>query len=385
MVKYGDGIWHCLHPEFLADQLTLSLDRLGLATLDVCLLHNPEYFLSEAAHRGGNDLSELRMQFYDRLARAFVYFESQVAAGRLQYYGVSSNTVTAPADDPEATSLSRMIEAAQAAAHSAGTGTHHFRVVQLPMNLFEAGAVMTVNTGADSRQTVLDYAQQAGVAVLVNRPLNAMPTPQSGMLRLADLPLEDPVIDVARQLDAVDAIEQEYRNSIAPAVQYSGEGLAPREFFNWSQELRSLRQKIQGLEHWEQIEHHMIAPRVNQALQLLSSHLTGAQSERWEAWRDRYIPELLALLRGLRREATERSRVRTAAVARAIDPLLPASRRAESLSRKALWILAGTPGVTCVLNGMRTPRYVDDALAILRWGAPTETSAVYERVKTTAV
>ena len=46
MVKYGEGIWHCIHPEYLADQLTLSLDRLGLATLDVCLLHNPEYFLS---------------------------------------------------------------------------------------------------------------------------------------------------------------------------------------------------------------------------------------------------------------------------------------------------------------------------------------------------
>jgi len=44
MVKYGEGIWHCIHPEYLADQLTLSLDRLGLATLDVCLLHNPEYF-----------------------------------------------------------------------------------------------------------------------------------------------------------------------------------------------------------------------------------------------------------------------------------------------------------------------------------------------------
>ena len=48
VVKYGEGIWHCIHPEFLADQLTLSLDRLGLATLDLCLLHNPEYFFSES-------------------------------------------------------------------------------------------------------------------------------------------------------------------------------------------------------------------------------------------------------------------------------------------------------------------------------------------------
>ena len=382
MVKYGDGIWHCIHPEFLADQLTLSLDRLGLTTLDVCLLHNPEYFLSEAAHRGGSNLTELRIQFYRRLEQAFAYFESQVAAGRLQYYGVSSNTVTAPADDPEATSLSRMIEAAQAAAHSAGTATHHFRVVQLPMNLFESGAATMTNTGVSDRQTVLDYAQQVGIAVLVNRPLNAMPAARSGMLRLAELPLEDAPIDVARQLDAIGTIEQDYRDSIAPAIPSEGQGLAPTEFFNWSQELRTLRPKLQGLEHWEHIENQMIAPRVNQVLQTLSHQLTGALAERWEAWRDRYIPELLALLRGLRREATERSRARAAAVARTIDPLLPESRRAESLSRKSLWILAGTPGVTCVLNGMRTPQYVDDALAVLSWEAPTHTSAVYTQVKT---
>ena len=42
MVKYGEDIWHCLHPEFLEVTHGL-LDRLGLATLDVCLLHNPEY------------------------------------------------------------------------------------------------------------------------------------------------------------------------------------------------------------------------------------------------------------------------------------------------------------------------------------------------------
>ncbi|MBM4126706.1 MAG: DUF255 domain-containing protein [Nitrospira sp.] len=385
MVKYGDGIWHCIHPEFLADQLTLSLDRLGLATLDVCLLHNPEYFLSEAAHRSGSDLPELRAQFYRRLKQAFAYFESQVAAGRLQYYGVSSNTVTAQADSPEATSLSRMIEAAQAAAHSAGTGTHHFRVVQLPMNLFESGAAMTANTGASDRQTVLDYAQHASVAVLVNRPLNAMPAPHSGMLRLADLPLEDAPIDIARQLDAVGVLEQEYRDSIAPGVQSDGQGLAPGEFFNWSQELRALRPKLQGLEHWEHLEHQMIAPRVNQVFQTLSRQLTGTLSERWEAWRDRYTPELLTLLRGLRREATERSRARTAAVARAIDPLLPEARQGESLSRKSLWILAGTPGVTCVLNGMRTPQYVEDALAVLKWGAPTQARAVYQQVQTATV
>ena len=67
MVKYGEDIWHCIHPEFLADQLTQSLDRLGLATLDVCLLHNPEYFLSEAARHEGGDLCGDTGTFYRRI------------------------------------------------------------------------------------------------------------------------------------------------------------------------------------------------------------------------------------------------------------------------------------------------------------------------------
>ena len=75
MVKYGEGIWHCLHPEFLEEQLTLSLDRLRLTTLDVCLLHNPEYFLSDAKNRklsiNPQALQELRKTFYLTTATSF--------------------------------------------------------------------------------------------------------------------------------------------------------------------------------------------------------------------------------------------------------------------------------------------------------------------------
>jgi aryl-alcohol dehydrogenase-like predicted oxidoreductase len=367
MVKYGEGIWHCMHPDFLNDQLTLSLDRLGLATLDVCLLHNPEYYLSEAAHHDGGDLTMVRESFYRRIEQAFAFLESQVAAGRIRYYGVSSNTVTADPSDAEATSLSRLCNAARAAAAAQGKGRHHFAVLQCPMNLYEAGALVRPDAGVDQRETVLDAAQQEGIAVLVNRPLNAMPTKKSGVLRLADFPIDGDPVDFDQQCGAVSALENEYRATIAPALQHSGQGMAPADYFTWAVELTRVRPQIQGLEHWEQIEHQMIAPHVNQVMQALSRHLTGTAAEQWEAWRDRYLPQLLTLLRGLRREATERSRAKTASVSAILDPLLPESRRKESLSRKALWILTSTPGVTCVLNGMRSPAYVDDSLAIMGW------------------
>jgi hypothetical protein len=380
MVKYGEGIWHCIHPEYLADQLTLSLDRLGLATLDVCLLHNPEYFLSEAAHHEGGDLATIRDAFYRRIEQAFTYFESQVSAGRILYYGVSSNTVTAGPSDAEATSLSRMCDSARAAAASQGMDRHHFAVLQCPMNLYEAGALLTPNTGVDQHETVLEVAQREGIAVLVNRPLNAMPSKQSGVLRLADFPLEGDPVDFDRQCRTVAALEDEYRKTIAPALQPSGQGMAPAEFFTWGAELPRVRPQIQGLEHWEQIEHQMIAPHINQVMQALSRHLTGTAAEQWEGWRDRYVQQLLTLLRGLRREATERSRAKTASVSATLDPLLPEARRKESLSRKALWVLGSTPRVTAVLNGMRSESYVEDSLAIMAWEPLTGVKAVFEGI-----
>jgi len=380
MVKYGEGIWHCIHPEYLADQLTLSLDRLGLATLDVCLLHNPEYFLSEAAHHDGGDLAAAQDAFYRRIEQAFTFFESQVAAGRIHYYGLSSNTVTADPSDAEATSLSRMCDAARAAAASQGIDRHHFAVLQCPMNLYEAGALVTANTGVDQQETVLEVAQREGIAVLVNRPLNAMPTKKSGVLRLADFPLEGDPVDFDRQCRTVAALEDEYRTAIAPALQHSGQGMAPADFFTWAVELTRVRPQIQGLEHWEQIEQQMIAPHVNQVVQALSRHLTGTAAERWEAWRDRYVPQLLTLLGGLRREATERSRAKTTSVSATLDPLLPEARRTESLSRKALWVLASTPGVTSVLNGMRSRDYVEDSLAVMGWEPLTGVKQVFEGI-----
>ncbi len=382
MVKYGDDIWHCIHPDFLADQLTLSLDRLGLATLDVCLLHNPEYFLSHATRLGGNesrDLSVLRREFYARLQRAFEYFETQVQAGRLRGYGVSSNTATSPPDDPGATSLSHMIDAAKLAATTVGVPSHHFHVIQCPMNVYESGAALIKNTGMWNGSTLLEEAIRERIAVLVNHPLNAMPVQRGGVIRLADVSVPAPEAEFEAQRMNVAALEEEYRSSLAPAVAHSGQGMLPADFFRWADELTRIRGQVQGLEHWEQIEQQMIAPHVNQVLRALAEAFTGTVAEQWESWRDRYVPELLALLRTLHREAAEKSHLRCDELHRTLNPVLPEERRTATLSQKALWVLASTPGVTCVLNGMRTSAYVEDALKILQWPPLSEWRAVYDR------
>jgi len=155
-----------------------------------------------------------------------------------------------------------------------------------------------------------------------------------------------------------------------------------QDYFKWADELSRIRPLIQNLEHWEQIEYQMIGPHINQVLRALTQHFSGDLADQWQQWRDRYLPELLRLLRELRREATVKSREKTAAVTRLIDPLLPALHRSESLSRKALWVLTSTPGVTCVLNGMRTPDYVQDSLAVLGWQPLSDARPVYAAMKT---
>ncbi len=375
MVKYMEGCWHCIHPEFLADQLQRSLHRLQLQTLDVCLLHNPEYFLSDAKKRDRRPLEAVREEFYRRMCKAFAFFETQVKAGTIRCYGVSSNTAVSPASDPEATSLTRMLRAAK----EAGGTDHHFRVLQIPMNLFEAGSVLERNTGDGDRQTVLEAAVEAGIGVLVNRPLNAIIG--NRLIRLADFPVEGEAIDLDAQLKVVADLEAEWRREFAPHMATSPGSIAADDFFRWAGELRGLPDQIQSLDQWKQIESYMIAPQLTHLLRVLDQHLKGELQAKWRSWRGRYLNELLKLLSECRRQAASKGQRQSGAVSAAIDPLLPAERRRESLSRKALWVLASTPGVNCVLNGMRTSAYVEDSLGILRWPPLTDTLPIYQAVQ----
>jgi hypothetical protein len=387
MVQYMDGCWHCIHPDFLADQLRRSLARLGLGTLDVCLLHNPEYFLSDARRAPGHSLPAARDEFYRRLGAAFGFFEAQVAAGTIGCYGVSSNSAAAAPDDPEATSLTRMLEMAR----SVGGPKHHFRVLQLPMNLFEAGGVLVRNNpeaeaqaaseataaGAQGdRRTVLETATAAGVGVLLNRPLNAVV--DGGMIRLASVVATGVAGDVDAARSEVAGLEEEFRRTIAPRIRTAPGSSSPDEFFRWSERLMGVEARVQSIEQWQHIESQMIVPTLHQLLTALDRGLQGPAGESWQTWRARYLPALERLLGALRTISEGKSAAVTQAIAAVIDPLLPPVRRGETLSRKALWVAASTPGVSCVLNGMRSTEYVTDALGTLSWSPLADVLPIYQ-------
>jgi uncharacterized protein YyaL (SSP411 family)/aryl-alcohol dehydrogenase-like predicted oxidoreductase len=367
MVKVGQGIWHCMSPEWIDDQLGRSLERLGLETLDVCLIHNPEYFFS------GPGKPE-RDEFYERIHRAFVHLESEVKRGRIRCYGVSSNSVVLAADDPEATSLERML----AMAKRAGGDAHLFRVLQLPANLLEPGAVLEKNN-ANGTKTVLELAREENLAVLVNRPLNAIVG--DGLTRLADAPVIAGVPPVNEQLARVAELEREFRLTLAPKIR-TGEGAPPAEsLFAWAEQLSRLPASAQTLAQWNDIETQVVVPRVLQVMNALDRAMQGDMAEKWKSFRDRYGDEIEKALLSLRRQASENSRKTVEHMQERMEPHLPSELRAAPFSQQALGTLASTPGVSVVLVGMRRPAYVTDSLASLQFPPVAKPARVFEALR----
>ncbi|MGA2136027.1 MAG: aldo/keto reductase [Bryobacteraceae bacterium] len=142
------GRMHSMAPDFLADQIERSRANLGVETIDVFYLHNPETQLGYVP----------RAEFERRLRTAFVRLEQLVSEGRIRYYG------TATWDGyrrPDQLNLA----AVAAIAREAGGEGHHFRFIQLPFNL---GMVEAYAGGAES---VLETAAREGITVVASASL----------------------------------------------------------------------------------------------------------------------------------------------------------------------------------------------------------------------
>ncbi len=192
LVKYSVGLEHCIHPSFIEDQLTASLSRLNCGSIDVYLLHNPEYYLAWAK-RNGIELQCARDEYYRRIRLAFEHLEQERGRGRIRCYGISSNTFPVPAEEYDFTSLERVVNIANEI-----SPLHHFKVIQLPFNLIENGCA--INGSQTGTLTVLELARRHNMALLVNRPLNAIYG--NGLVRLSDdNPQSTPMKQIIKSVD----------------------------------------------------------------------------------------------------------------------------------------------------------------------------------------
>ena len=366
MIKYQTGLWHCIHPDWLVDQLSRSLERLQVEHLDVLLLHNPEYFFTNArAHGGAPDIEQLRGVFYERMTEAFEQMERFVEEGRISWYGVSSNTFAMPPDTWDQVSLERVLECAQVAGERVrGDGdTHHFAVAQLPMNLYEAAA-FAEDSGGDGH-SFLEVAQSADIGVLTNRPMNAFVG--NTLVRLAQYPHRDEVEDAPRVVSDVTATEGEILNLLESSGEWESLQLESptRLFFNVGEAVAGVFEDLNGREQWLQAYEHFIAPSVVAYVRHVDDNIPDEMSARWIDLRDIYRRSLLEMAATVtsyfnRQETVAKQPLRDALV----DELGP-DADGLSLSQIAIDAVASVPGVTSVLCGLKREPYVHEATRLL--------------------
>ncbi|MBI3556066.1 MAG: aldo/keto reductase [Deltaproteobacteria bacterium] len=331
MVEYNENCWHCISPEFLSEQITRSLARLELECLDVLLLHNPEYFLKTKPDHA---------EYYRRIGRALEYLETEVKKGRIQYYGISSNTFPGAKEAEDYTSLESVCDLAQEQG-----ANHHFGVVQFPLNLFEAGAVFEEN---NSGHTLAALALKKNLGTLVNRPLNAFT--ESRMVRLADYPAH-----------VGESVSDRFRAAMTRATglesQYQGKAVVPVQQIAWGHILKENFGRLAEISRWKEILEYQILPSRDEALELLASSGFSDWCGEYRVSSDELFAAFSAMLES---EAAIQSK----SIASRLDRAAPALGASPTLSRKAIRMYRSVPGIHCVLVGMRRPEYVQDAMSI---------------------
>lgn len=151
---------HALTPDFLRDQLHRSMRNLGVQGIDVFYVHNPEQQLTAITPE----------QLRDRLRTAFAALEECVSRGEIGVYGCATwSGLRLPAGSHGHLSLFEMAGLARDVAGE----SHHFRAVQLPVNLSMSEAVR-VSTQRDPRGRlvhVTDAAAELGIDLVASAPL----------------------------------------------------------------------------------------------------------------------------------------------------------------------------------------------------------------------
>jgi aryl-alcohol dehydrogenase-like predicted oxidoreductase len=153
----NDG--HSIAPAFLADQIKRSLINLGLSTIDIYYLHNPEQ----------QRMTLDPVTFRTGLTRAFIELEAQVSRGTIRSYGCA--TWNGFRSNPASNGY-LSLEEIVGIAREAGGETHHFRVIQLPVNLAMAEAIRTPTQTLSAKPvSLLEAASSLGVSVVASASL----------------------------------------------------------------------------------------------------------------------------------------------------------------------------------------------------------------------
>lgn len=150
---------HCMSPGYLKDQLSRSLENLGLETIDIYYIHNPETQLEAIS----------RDEFMRRVRAAFEFLEGAAEDGLIQFYGVATwHGFRVSRRSPAHLSLAELAGAAR----EVGGQKNRFRFIQLPHNLAMPEALTSANQRLGDRDlSTLEAAAELGISVICSASL----------------------------------------------------------------------------------------------------------------------------------------------------------------------------------------------------------------------
>jgi aryl-alcohol dehydrogenase-like predicted oxidoreductase len=151
---------HCMSPSYLENQLSRSIQNLGLETIDIYYIHNPETQLDGVS---GDE-------FLARLRAAFEFLEQAAALGRIQVYGTATwNGYRQSQESRGHLDLAQI----ESVARDVAGHDHHFRVIQLPYNLGMPEALTTANQIVEGDQlSTLEAATRLDIAVMCSASIS---------------------------------------------------------------------------------------------------------------------------------------------------------------------------------------------------------------------
>jgi aryl-alcohol dehydrogenase-like predicted oxidoreductase len=354
LVEYQNGLEHCIHPEFLKDQITRSLERLELETIDVYLLHNPEYYLKWAKNNAV-DLSKARKEYYSRIKTAFEYLEKEVEKGRINHYGISSNTFPLDADNYEFTCLNTVIKIAEEIYKN-----NHFSVIEFPMNFAESNAYTISNQ--PNNITLLELAEKKNLGVLINRPLNAIYN--NHLITLAEPFIDD--IPNAYQINAGLKHLIDWKKLLSEQLESAIEGkfikILEESLFIF-EELQDNWLEITYLSNWQGALNQYFLPRIYYSRNFInkSSLNNELQAELFD-----FTDNLLNLFNLITSYYNGKHLELTQNIKKNIADSIPELSSTKHLSNMAIRALRSTKGINTVLVGMTQSEYVIDVLDELR-------------------
>ncbi|KAJ3182209.1 hypothetical protein HDU85_003251 [Gaertneriomyces sp. JEL0708] len=365
---------HSIAPEFLEQELSSSLLRLSVETIDCYMLNSPERMML-----GEKQYSE--QQVYDLIGRASLHLDKEVKRGRIASWGITSSTM-ATANAMMSVSLSRIISAIL----NAGANLDNFAAVEYPFNVFENDAYRS--TGLPS---LMETCRDQRLFQLLHRPLYAI---VNGQIRLLSTHLgvtaeEEP--EVMRDLTASFEAVQQLENQIPELVGDTTRDVDIMAKFVWGQvlsdNLTRLSQNFFAARHYID---HQIRPALSAdlvSLWNLASETQTSNAGLLSQWADDYNEQFNKLLETFLKLCSVTLLKSNATLATTIagvaswhpeadvsldDPLAPlvlqVARSAVMHESTATNGNPETDSAGCVLVGMRKPEYVEEMVGEMEKG-----------------